>query len=121
MFEEVLRNPIKLSSFCLNKSLTRDSITRTKQTLQTERIAHKFYWLKIQKNKRGSDFIHFSSYGRFLRAKMVNRPTTIIATKSPAIAGTKYRSAVDCTGAAVGATVGAAFETTAYVSAYELP
>ena len=35
---------------------------------------------------------------------MVNRPTTMMATNRPAIAGTKYRSAVDggCVGCGVG-------------------
>ena len=51
-------------------------------------------------------------YGRFLRNKMINRPTTIMATNKPAIAGTKYRSAVDCAGTAVGVGVAAAFSTT---------
>ena len=37
---------------------------------------------------------------------MINRPTTIMATNRPAIAGTKYMSATDCAGASVGAVVG---------------
>ena len=45
-----------------------------------------------------------SFYGRFLRTKMINRPTTTMATNRPAIAGTKYRSAMDCA-ACVGAGV----------------
>ena len=45
-----------------------------------------------------------SFYGRFLRTKMINRPTTTMATNKPAIAGTKYWSAIDC-GACVGAGV----------------
>lgn len=51
---------------------------------------------------------------------MINRPTTIMATNRPAIAGTKYKSAVDCTGAAVGAGVAAAESTTKAVCADEL-
>ena len=45
--------------------------------------------------------------------------TPIIATKtnSPAIAGTKYISAVDCTGVAVGVGVGAAGSTANAVTA----
>ena len=43
----------------------------------------------------------------------------IIKTNSPAIAGTKYWSAVDCVGVAVGATVGCAFITLKVVSEYE--
>lgn len=38
-------------------------------------------------------------------------PIMMIRTNSPAIAGTKYRSAVDCTGCSVGAGVGAAWST----------
>ena len=42
---------------------------------------------------------------------MVNRPTAMIATKRPAIAGTKYRSAVDGACVGCGACVGAAGST----------
>jgi hypothetical protein len=48
----------------------------------------------------------YGFYGRFLRSKMINRPTTIMATNRPAIAGTKYRSAVNSVGVAVGAILG---------------
>jgi hypothetical protein len=38
---------------------------------------------------------------------MINRPTTIMATNRPAIAGTKYKSAAELLfGVAVGAAVG---------------
>ena len=43
---------------------------------------------------------------------MINRPTTIMATNRPAIAGTKYKSAADALfGVAVGASVGCAEST----------
>ena len=48
---------------------------------------------------------------------MINRPTTIMATNRPAIAGTKYKSAVDCVGDAVGAAVGCAGSTENAVTA----
>ena len=48
---------------------------------------------------------------------MINRPTTIMATNRPAIAGTKYMSAVDSAGASVGAGVAAAGSTANAVTA----
>jgi hypothetical protein len=59
-------------------------------------------------------------YGRFLSINKA-RTTPIIATKtnSPAIAGTKYMSAVDCSGSAVGPGVVAAGSTAKLVSAYD--
>ena len=61
----------------------------------------------------------FFVYGRFLSTKMISRPTTIMATNRPAIAGTKYRSAIDCVGGSVGAGVAAAGSTANAVSAYD--
>ena len=43
-----------------------------------------------QKKKKGKIVFGCSFYGRFLRTKMINRPTTIMATNRPAIAGAKY-------------------------------
>ena len=49
---------------------------------------------------------------------MVNRPTTIMATNRPAIAGTKYKSAAESLfGVAVGASVGCAGSTANAVTA----
>ena len=58
-----------------------------------------------------------SFYGRFLSISTIIAPTMKIAAIMPATAGTKYISAVDCTGAAVGAIVGAAGSTANEVTA----
>lgn len=47
-------------------------------------------------------------HGLFLSAKMISSPTTIMANSKPTIACTKYKSAMECTGASVGAGVAAA-------------
>jgi hypothetical protein len=56
-------------------------------------------------------FLFLAFYGRFLSIKMVNRPTTMIATNRPTVAGTKYMSAIDSGGASVGAGVAGAGST----------
>ena len=59
-------------------------------------------------------------YGRFLNINSTTKTSTImIKTNRPAIAGTKYMSAVDCGGASVGAVVGAAGSTANAVSAFD--
>ena len=57
-------------------------------------------------------------YGRFL-STMTMMTMLMMATKtnSPTIAGTKYMSDIDCSGAAVGAGVGAAGSTANEVNA----
>jgi hypothetical protein len=58
-------------------------------------------------------------YGLFLITRIMTTPMKATKTNRPAIAGTKYRSAVDCTGSAVGAGVGAAGSTAKLVSEYD--
>lgn len=53
-------------------------------------------------------FVVCCIYGCFLTASSIAAPTMIIAIMTPTIAGTKYKSTADCTGAAVGAAVGVA-------------
>jgi hypothetical protein len=76
--------------------------------------------LVFKTKKGGNDVFVWRFYGRFLS---INRANTtkpmIIATITPAIAGTKYMSATDV-GVGVGATAVAAADTTAPVSEDEL-
>ncbi len=66
--------------------------------------------IKIKKRK---DWILFLTvYGRFLSInKARTAPTTTMATIMPMTAGTKYMSAADCNGAAVGVGVAAGWST----------
>ncbi len=64
-----------------------------------------------ERKKKGKCFLLLGVYGRFLNSKTVIRPTTIMATNKPMVAGTKYRSAADC-GAVVGCAVAAGAEST---------
>ena len=72
---------------------------------------------KIKKGEREVVFI-VSLYGRFLiiiNTSIAN--TMMIRTNKPAIAGTKYMSAVDCAGVAAGVAVGCSASTVNAVSA----
>jgi len=65
-------------------------------------------------------FVLCGFYARFLSNNSAsNAPTTMIATNKPAIAGTKYRSAADEVGVAVGASVGCAASTAKADSVYD--
>ena len=65
------------------------------------------------KTKKGweSFFPFLSVYACFFSIMMVNRPTTMIATSRPAIAGMKYWSAIGVAGVCVGVAVAAAGST----------
>jgi hypothetical protein len=61
-----------------------------------------------KEKKREMDFllVHLI-YGRFLVNTTINTPTMMIATKRPATAGRKYRSAADGAGVGIGVAVAA--------------
>ncbi len=59
------------------------------------------------------------SYGRLLSTKIMIMPMTATNTNSPAIAGTKYVSAIDAKGVAADVGVGAAGSTAKDVIAFD--
>jgi hypothetical protein len=64
--------------------------------------------LRNKEKKREMDFLLFHLiYGRFLVNTTINTPTRIIATKRPATAGRKYRSAAEGAGVGIGVAVAA--------------
>ena len=76
----------------------------------------------MKKNpKKEENFDRFIwSYGLFLSNRIASTaPTTMIARNRPAIAGTKYMSAIDVVGVEVGANVGDAGSTAKLVSAVD--
>ncbi len=63
---------------------------------------------------------HLSSYGFFLSTSVIIAMQTMIATKSPAMAGRKYKSAADGAGVGCGVAVAAGSEAYKPVDACEL-
>jgi len=76
--------------------------------------------MQSKKNKKGKfGFIFSQFYGFFLSIRMVKRPTTTIATNKPAIAGRKYRSAIESGCVGCGEAVAGAVSTAKEVCADE--
>ena len=78
------------------------------------------YYPMFQKQKKGKEscFQFASLYGRFLSINIAKTiATTMMRTNKPAIAGMKYRSAIDFSATGLGLAVGAAGSTANDVSA----
>lgn len=73
--------------------------------------AHFFSPVFFLRLKKGKMILLYCFYGRFLRTRIMTTPMIATKTNSPTIAGTKYMSAVDCIGIALGAGVAAAGST----------